>query len=190
MQQNKMYMETFLKIIMQAASRHIKTAYFAVFLIIGLAACAPEPSADYGDGESEIKGLSLAQSEWGKPSWSLKAESSKIKKGNTGAAFKKPVLNLYDRNGKLNAIITADEGKADGIAGTGELYGHVIADAKEEGFKLSTSQLFYNSQTGRIWSDKRTEIRRENAITVGQSFTSNLDFSEIEIKNQETRMIN
>ncbi len=157
--------------------------------ILAFASCAPAPSADYGDGESEIKGLTILDSSWGKPSWSLTAETAKAKPGNTAATFKKPVLNLYDKNGKLNAIITADEGKADGIKGTGELSGHVMADAKEEGFRLSTSQLFYNSQTGRIWSDKRTEIRRDNAITVGQSFTSNLDFSEIEIKNQETRMI-
>ena len=180
-----------MKFVNFADKKNFKQAWHftAVATLLFFAACAPEPSADYGDGESEIKGLTLAQSEWGRPSWSLKAESSKIKKGNTGATFKRPVLNIYDKNDKLNAIITADEGKADGIADTGELYGHVIADAKEEGFKLSTSQLFYNSQTGRIWSDKKTEIRRENAITVGQSFTSNLDFSEIEIKNQETRML-
>lgn len=163
--------------------------FFLAAAVILAAGCAPEPSASYGDGESEIKGLSIADSSWGKPAWIIKADSSKVKPGNTAAAFKKPVLTLYGKNGKVNSIITADEGQADGAAGTGELSGSVKVVSKEENMTLKTSRLFYNSKKGRIWSDRKVEIQRGKAVVTGKSFVSNLDFSEIEIKNQETRML-
>jgi len=164
--------------------------FFLVGSVIFMAACAPEPSNSYGEGESEIKGLSVADSMWGRPSWIIKADSSKVKPGNTAASFRKPVLTLYGKNGKVNSIITADEGKADGAAGTGELSGSVKVISKEENMTLKTSRLFYNSKKNRIWSDSRVEIQRGKAVVTGRSFVSNLDFSEIEIKKQETRMLN
>ncbi len=169
--------------------KHISKSAFIIAVLMA-AACAPEPSANYGEGESEIKSPVVSDSSWGKPSWVIKAASAKVKAGNTAASFIKPILHLYGKDGKLNSIITADEGKADGIAGTGELYGSVVANSKEEDLTLKTSRLFYSSKKGKIWSDRKVEIKRGKAIVTGSSFTSDLNFSEIEINKQETRMIN
>jgi len=165
-------------------SKVLLTLMIAVFFT----ACKNSQSVEYSDGTSNIKRLVISESIYGKPSWILRAKTAKILPDGTTIKLQLPEINLFDEKGQNNSTVTADNGSIKTTEGSSILEGSVLVDAKTENMILSTKKLYFDSKKKKIWTNENIVIHKGKTIVTGRGFTSNSDFTEIEINKQETRM--
>lgn len=100
-------------------------------------------------------------------------------------AFEKGVyLENFDTLFQVEASIKADTAYFFDKKKLWELIGHVdIRNRKGERFE--TEQLFWDQNTGRVYSDKRVRIEQIDRITIGQGFESDQEMVNYKIRNME-----
>lgn len=93
-------------------------------------------------------------------------------------------LVLYHEDGRSRATVTALRGEMDTNTDGMLAQGDVILIVHEDGRRLLTSELNYDPQRDRIWSDSATtQIMADGRVTDGTAFESDLEFRNIQIAN-------
>jgi LPS export ABC transporter protein LptC len=93
-------------------------------------------------------------------------------------------LALYHEDGRTRATVTALSGEMDTNTDAMLAQGDVVLTVHEDGRIIQTSELNYDPQRDRIWSDSATtQIMADGRVTNGTAFESDLDFRNIRIEN-------
>lgn len=89
-------------------------------------------------------------------------------------------LEKFNEEYETEASLRADYARYDDVAQIWELDGNVKAK-NLKGEQFDTQQLFWNQQTGRVYSDSAITVTRENSIIVGVGFESNQEMTKYTI---------
>lgn len=89
-------------------------------------------------------------------------------------------LEKFNEEYETEASLRADYARYDDVAQIWELDGNVKA-MNLKGEQFDTQQLFWNQQTGRVYSDSAITVTRENSIIVGVGFESNQEMTKYTI---------
>jgi LPS export ABC transporter protein LptC len=93
-------------------------------------------------------------------------------------------LVFYNTDGTERASVTADAGELDENTDRMVARGSVLLVVAADGRRIETSELNYDPQQDRIWSDSATVQTMPNGtVTRGTAFESDLDFRNVVIRN-------
>ena len=93
-------------------------------------------------------------------------------------------LILYHVDGRARATVTALRGEMNTNTDAMLARGDVILLVHLDGRRIRTSELNYDPQRDRIWSDSATtQIMADGRVTEGTAFESDLEFANIRIAN-------
>jgi len=93
----------------------------------------------------------------------------------------------YDARMNITSNITSQYAKNFIKDDRWEAKNNVVA-VNQKGDTLKTEYLVWDKKKGRIYSDQFVKIIREDQVTTGTSFESNLDFTEYTFKNLKGQM--
>ena len=121
--------------------------------------------------------------EWGRKSWSLKAEEAV--QFSQRIILKKVKVDLFEEGEP------ASEGTADEVIvedPTSDLYlkGNVHIVSYRDGAELKTSELRWDGSQKRLYTEERVMIKKGSLVIQGKGLIGNPDLSLIIIKNQVT----
>lgn len=89
-------------------------------------------------------------------------------------------LEKFNENLETEASLQSDYARYEDVAQLWELDGNVHA-LNLQGEEFETEQLFWNQQTGRVYSDSAITITRETSIITGVGFESNQEMTKYSI---------
>ncbi len=93
-------------------------------------------------------------------------------------------LIFYDENGGPRATVTALGGELDERTDAMIARGDVVLRVHGDGRVIETSELFYDPNRDRIWSDSTTvQTLASGQVTRGTAFESDLEFRNVRIEN-------
>ncbi len=91
-------------------------------------------------------------------------------------------VRLYDSTGRQSATLTADSGRTDQNTKVMVALGNVVLIVLEDGRRIQTEELHYDSQTRRIWSDVHTVQTLNGEVTEGLGgFQADDQFRNVQI---------
>lgn len=98
-------------------------------------------------------------------------------------AFEKGIyLEKFDDSLHVETTLRSDTAYYFDKLGLWKLYGNVRINNKK-GEKIFTHEMFWSSDSGRIYSDKYIRIEQDDQVTEGVGFTSNQNFTNWKILN-------
>ncbi|MBO4707943.1 MAG: LPS export ABC transporter periplasmic protein LptC [Elusimicrobiaceae bacterium] len=150
--------------------------------LILLSACQKNTS---GDGAvipaQRAEGVIMRETAAGESTWQLKATAADFY-DNQDVLMDNPKITFNQEKG--DAVLTANKGSfKDGII---TFIGSVMITSKEEDLKLTTSKLYYNTQTKVAWTDVSFVLKRSGITVKGKALKADKGFSNIEIFKQVT----
>lgn len=159
----------------------MKKFLILTFLIL-LSACQKSTSSTGNDiPPQRAEGVIMRETADGESTWQLKAESADFY-DNQDVLMDNPKITFNQEKG--DAILTAKKGTfKDGII---TFIGSVVVTVKEEDLKLTTSKLYYNTNTKISWTDVPFVLKRSGVTVKGQALKADRGFSNIEIFKQIT----
>lgn len=89
-------------------------------------------------------------------------------------------LEKFNEDFEIEASLKANYARYDDAAKIWELDGDVVA-MNIKGEQFNTEQLFWDQQTGRVYSDSSITVTRESSRIVGVGFESNQDMTKYTI---------
>jgi LPS export ABC transporter protein LptC len=93
-------------------------------------------------------------------------------------------LVFYNPDGTERASVTADAGEMNENTDRMVARGHVVLVVQADGRRIETSELHYDPDQDRIWSDSATvQTLTNGTVTRGTAFQSDLDFKNVVIRN-------
>lgn len=90
-------------------------------------------------------------------------------------------MTLFDDDGRPRAHLTAESGVLQQRTEEMVARGNVVLRVQEQGVVVETSELFYDPQGERIWSDSVSTLRRNGQTQRGTCFQSDLQFTAISV---------
>jgi LPS export ABC transporter protein LptC len=97
-------------------------------------------------------------------------------------------LTAYNEElGTDKAVVTSERGRLDTSTNAMLAEGNAVLLIQADGRRIESSQLDYWPETNRIRSDSAVVMYDGDDIVEGTSFTSDLDFREVLIRNMRTR---
>ncbi len=150
--------------------------------LILLSACQKNTSGDGADIPAQrAEGVIMRETAAGESSWQLKATSADFY-DNQDVLMDNPKITFNQKEG--DAVLTADKGTfKDGII---TFTKSVVVISKEEDLELTTSKLYYNTQTKVAWTDVPFVLKRGGITIKGKALKADKGFSNIEIFKQVT----
>ncbi len=103
------------------------------------------------------------------------------------ANLTEPVMDFY-KNGKAVSRVTALAGEIETESHDVRLSSSVALDSFEEKSHLTTSELLYNSASGRFTTKADILVRRPEGVARGRGLEAKPDLSEIRIFNQSSTL--
>ena len=96
-------------------------------------------------------------------------------------------LTVYTEEGRERALVTAERGwlNLDTIEMVAQ--GNAVLTVRTDNRIIESAELHYDPNAARIWSDSATVQRFDGVVSEGASFESNLDFTNVLIRNMRTR---
>lgn len=165
-----------------------KLILLAPLFVFVLTACGSKDK-DGQDGAHVQRGedVLISESEMGQSKWLLSTKTADYydDKQNIELTFPKLINKTH---GKDDASIRADKGTYDLKTGLITLSGKVKGVSLEQGATVKTSQIYYNTQTHKVWTDKPVVLTRGGVSVKGAALEANSDFSEIQLYKQITQL--
>ena len=96
-------------------------------------------------------------------------------------------LTVYTDEGLERALVTAERGWLNLDTNEMVARGNAVLTVRTDNRIIESAELHYDPNEDRIWSDSATVQRYEGTISEGSSFESNLDFTNVLIRNMRTR---
>jgi LPS export ABC transporter protein LptC len=90
-------------------------------------------------------------------------------------------LTLYGETGNERAFVTANRGAVDPNTQRMQARGNVVLTIPEQNRRIESSQLNYDPNRDRIWSDTATVMIHDGRRSTGDAFESDLDFTSVRI---------
>lgn len=153
-----------------------------------LAACSGEKS--FSPSEEEVQqatNVTLFQAKDSQNQWVLHADAVDFQ-NMTHAVLTNPHL-LLRQNGQDSAEISGKRGILDYENKTVSIEGDARVHSLTQQILLTTDHFFYDIDTDRVWSDKKTLVTRGTAkITARGGIETDSKLNKIEFKKQSTRL--
>jgi len=93
-------------------------------------------------------------------------------------------LVFYQEDGRARATVTALRGEMDTNTDAMLAQGNVVLIVHEDGRKIETSELHYDPQRDKIWSDSTTvQTLADGRVSRGTAFESDMEFRNLRIEN-------
>lgn len=106
----------------------------------------------------------------------VQADTAFFFNDSTTAILRQARLTIYNDNGAPRATVTALHGRFDQTTNELTAWGDVVLTINEGNRRVETSELNYDPDRDRIWSDSATVMYEGGRTIRGQSFESDLEF--------------
>ena len=114
----------------------------------------------------------------------IQADTAYVYADSAKAYLRQMELVIYHEDGRARATVTALRGELDTNTDAMLAQGDVVLTVHEDGRIIQTSELHYDPQRDRIWSDSATtQIMADGRVTNGTAFESDLAFLNVRIAN-------
>jgi LPS export ABC transporter protein LptC len=120
-----------------------------------------------------INDVELTESSGNQLLWSLTAKTAEIFNDQKETRLRDVYARFFDDQGKALSL-TGEEGLKSDITKTVTITGNVVA-VNEDGVKLKTHQLIYDTTTGLISSKDPVTLEKGRMITTGEAFEAKVD---------------
>lgn len=111
----------------------------------------------------------------------LNADTAYVFEDSARIVWRPVDLKLYDVNGAQTAHLTSLEGELDTRTNRMVARRDVDLVTTEGDRRILTEELYYDSRTGRIWSDVPSVVFEGETRLEGQGFTSDDDMENLEV---------
>lgn len=129
--------------------------------------------------DMEFENFYVVESKDGKKRWELKADSARVYDHEKRTEFSKIRLTFMDED-KPAMWLTADEGMMDNSTKDIAIQGNIKAKS-DDGKRLWTEKLTYNSSSGNISSDTNVKISTGKVRIVAEGIEANPDMGRIKV---------
>lgn len=165
-----------------------KFIMLAPLVVFMLTACGSK-GKNAQDAEHFQRGedVLISESQMGESKWLLSTKTADYYDEQQKVEMIFPKL-INKTDGKDDASIRADKGTYDFNTGLITLTGKVKGVSLEQGATIKTSQIYYNTQTHKVWTDKPVVLTRGGVSVKGAALQANSDFSEIQLYKQITQL--
>lgn len=164
----------------------MKRADLAVLLACAAcAACAPAPSAPRADRRQTIEGLTLSQSDGGRPGWSLRSRLAQLREEQNVATLEAPAMEFY-RDGRAVSRVTALTGEIATDTHDVKLSSSVVLNSFDDHSVLTTDSLSYSSKDRLFRTQSDVVVRRPEGVVHGRGMEATPDLSVIRIFHQRS----
>jgi LPS export ABC transporter protein LptC len=96
-------------------------------------------------------------------------------------------LTVYTEEGRERALVTAERGWLNVDTNEMVARGNAVLTVRADNRIIESAELNYDPNGDRIWSDSTTVQRYEGVVSEGSSFESDLEFTNVLIRNMRTR---
>lgn len=96
-------------------------------------------------------------------------------------------LTVYTEEGQERALVTAALGWLNLDTNEMVARGNAVLTVRTDNRIIESAELHYDPNEDRIWSDSATVQRLDGVVSEGSSFESNLDFTNVLIRDMRTR---
>ncbi len=159
-------------------------------LVGGLSACAeptntPVASSDLQDIKADVVfyGMESYLTAEGIRQGRVQADTAYMFNDSSSIEVRGMHVVFYDDNGREKATVTSEQGELDRKSDRMVARGNVVLVVAADGRKIESSELHYDPDLNRIWSDSATVMYDGSKVTRGSSFQSDLEFKNVRIEN-------
>jgi LPS export ABC transporter protein LptC len=150
-------------------------------------ACRRGASAPPEESRQTLEGLTLSQSDSGRPDWTLKAQRAFLHEEEHRADLETPTMEFFQA-GKAASRVGARVGAVDTDSHDVRLSSSVVLDSFDDHSHLTTEELLYSSKTGLLTTDRAVTIRRPDGVVRGRGLSAKPDLSEVKIFDQSSTL--
>ena len=155
-------------------------------LALAAAACAPNVAPPRPDQQRQmIEGLTLSQSDSGRPAWTLLSRLAILREEQNSASLEKPTMDFY-RDGKAVSRVTSLTGEIATDTHDVRLSSDVVLNSFDDHSVLTTDVLLYSSKARRFLTSSDVVVHRPSGVVYGRGMEATPDLSEIRIFHQHS----
>jgi len=159
----------------------------AAALLLAAAACGRGGEKSVEERRQIMEGLTLSQSEKGRPAWTLKSRRAVLREDSKTATLAEPVMEFY-KGGKAISRVTALEGTVETDSNDVKLSSSVVMDSYDDKSRLTTTELLYNAKRGLFTTQAEILVKRPEGVLRGKGLEATPDLSTIRIFNQSSTL--
>lgn len=156
-------------------------------LLLASAACGRGEDAPAEERRQVMEGMTLSQSEKGRPAWTLKSKHALLREDDKRAILTEPEMEFY-KDGKAISRVTALSGEVETESQDVKLSSSVVMDSFDDKSRLTTTELFYNAKRGLFTTPAEILIKRPEGVLRGKGLEATPDLSVIRIFNQSSTL--
>jgi LPS export ABC transporter protein LptC len=153
--------------------------------LLSAAACAPASPTPRGVRRQTIEGLTLSQSDGGRPAWTLRSRLALLREEENAATLEAPTMEFF-RDGRAVSRVTARNGEIQTETHDVKLSSSVVLNSFEDHSILTTEALFYSSKDRLFRTDSEVVVHRPEGVVHGEGMEATPDLSEIRIFHQRS----
>lgn len=157
----------------------------ALALALAAAACAPAAAPPHTDRRQTIEGLTLSQSDRGRPAWTLRSRLALLREEQNDATLEAPIMEFY-QDGRVSSRVTSLTGEIATDTHDVHLSSSVVLTSYEDHSVLTTDAMVYSSKAKRFRTDSDVVVHRPEGVVYGQGMEATPDLSEIRIFHQHS----
>lgn len=162
---------------------------FLILLLAFFAACNGDKgqvSQEKGP-QQEANKVIISQAQNAQNDWRLTADKAEFFDVQNQVRLYGTVL-ISSKNGVQDSTLKAKEGWFDISKNLIVLQGNVQITSLEQGLKIKTAKVYYDTEKKEAWSVSPIKMTRGKATLAAKGFKANQDFSQIELFNQKTNL--
>ena len=157
----------------------------AAALALATGACSPVSAPPRSDRRQTIEGLTMSQSDHGRPGWTLRSRLALLREEENSATLQAPTMDFY-RDGRVASRVTSLVGEIATDTHDVRLSSSVVLDSYDDHSVLTTDSLVYSSKARRFRTDSDVVVRRPQGVVYGRGMEATPDLSEIRIFHQRS----
>ena len=139
------------------------------------------------DADGVIYGMSSVITVEGVREGMVRADTAYFYEDSANVELRQLSLTVYTEEGRERALVTAEQGWLNLDTNEMVARGNAVLTVRAENRIIESAELHYDPSADRIWSDSATVQRYQGTVSEGSSFESNLDFTNVLIRNMRTR---
>lgn len=154
-------------------------------LLCAAAACARSSAPVPAVRRQTIEGLTLSQSDGGRPAWTLHSRLAQLREDRDSAILDAPAMEFY-RDGRAVSRVTALHGEIGTETHDVTLSSSVVMNSFDDRSILTTDELSYSSKARLFRTESEVVVRRPEGVVYGRGMEATPDLSEIRIFHQRS----
>jgi len=139
------------------------------------------------DADGVIYGMSSVITVEGVREGMVRADTAYFYEDSANVELRQLSLTVYTEEGRERALVIAERGWLNLDTNEMVARGNAVLTVRPDNRIIESAELHYDPNEDRIWSDSATVQRYEGTVSEGSSFESNLDFTNVLIRNMRTR---